>query len=727
MKLLFLTHPYPNYVPDLLLHGLRKLLGPAVVDFPRKDCLYEGVLGLGVCPDDQRCSGWFPTDNGQVDRSDVWAKAERGYFDLVVCDLRARPFLAEHLKRWPQRTVIIDGEDYPQKILPGPYIVCRRETDGSEYSIPLPMALPEEVFNWIARYDDVTKAYTIGFLGSTHDGARKQVVDTLARCYPQSLFQATAIPSSDAPTPKGRMGRDEYYRRLQQCRVVLTLAGAGYDTFRFWENAACNAVHAAAHMPLFIPDDFRDHHSILRFTTIDELRRRIDKLLADENRAKELVCHGRLQLISKHLTQHRAEYFLSRVKRAFRLESRGPAEAGISPGNSLRTALYPSTPMGHGVVKGNSAVLEGSPAIADRAAPAALHLGLVQGDGYGWGVCSRYLIQELSKIRPAQVLGSADGSAENSALKGALFQALTNVDFDAMFPKARAEHNFGYTFFENELTDRSKENAKRYDFVLGGSTWCLERMREKGIDNCAVLIQGIDPTLFSPIDDPVDPERFVIFSGGKFELRKGQDLVLRAVKIMQDKYPDVWLVNCWYNLWPASTRLMSYSPHIRFEHREGESWTQTMQRTYETNGLDGRRIVTCELMPQGLQRDLFARSDIGLFPNRCEGGTNLVLMEYMACAKPVIVSNTSGHKDIVHAGNALLLNALSPFNLVDAKGTLVGRWQEPSLDEVVAGLEFAYHHRTELKRYGRQAGIDLKQFTWAHSARRLLQVIQGQL
>ena len=50
MKLLFLTHPYPNYVPDLLLHGLRKLVGPTVVDYPRKDCVYDGVLGLGVCP-----------------------------------------------------------------------------------------------------------------------------------------------------------------------------------------------------------------------------------------------------------------------------------------------------------------------------------------------------------------------------------------------------------------------------------------------------------------------------------------------------------------------------------------------------------------------------------------------------------------------------------------------------------------------------------------------------
>jgi glycosyltransferase involved in cell wall biosynthesis len=352
-----------------------------------------------------------------------------------------------------------------------------------------------------------------------------------------------------------------------------------------------------------------------------------------------------------------------------------------------------------------------------------LHLGLVQGDGYGWGVCSRYLIQELTRHRAVAVLSPDDGSSGHAPLPGVLFQALKNVDFDPMFPKAQAERNLGYTFFENELTKRSKENAKRFEKVLGGSTWCLERMREKGILNGEVLIQGIDPELFYPIDDPTDPDRFVIFSGGKFELRKGQDLVLRAVKIMQDKYPDVWLVNCWYNLWPASTRLMSFSPHIRFEHHDNERWTDTMLRTYESNGLDPGRIVTCELMPQGLQRDLYSRTDIGLFPNRCEGGTNLVLMEYMACGKPVIASNASGHKDIVHDENALLLNRLAPFNVLDNKGALIARWEEPALDEIVAHLEHAYFHRPEMAQLGRQAGLDLKQRTWAHSAQQLLQII----
>lgn len=355
----------------------------------------------------------------------------------------------------------------------------------------------------------------------------------------------------------------------------------------------------------------------------------------------------------------------------------------------------------------------------------SIHLGLVKGENYGWGVCSRYLIEELSKVRSVHVISSDDGSDQNTNLPGVLFQALNNIDFDPMFPGARAQYNIGYTFFENELTERSIQNAKQLDFVLGGSSYCRDRMMEKGISNCGVLIQGIDPTIFYPIEEHTGSDRFVIFSGGKFELRKGQDLVLRAVKIMQEKYPDVWLVNCWYNLWPNSTRLMGYSQHIRFEYNENESWANTMYRTYIENGLDPDRIITQELVPQTQQRDLYALTDVGLFPNRCEGGTNLVLMEYMACAKPVIASYNTGHTDIINDQNALLLKQQSPYNIVDAKGKLIARWHESSLDEIVGCLEYAYHHRNRLKSLATQAGGDLKSFTWAHSASRLLSFLDG--
>jgi glycosyltransferase involved in cell wall biosynthesis len=354
--------------------------------------------------------------------------------------------------------------------------------------------------------------------------------------------------------------------------------------------------------------------------------------------------------------------------------------------------------------------------------PEKLYLGLVPGNNYGWGVCSRYLIQELSGRRPCHVLNPADGTAANDRLDGPLFQAFTGVDFFPMFPAARGTRNFGYTFFENELTALSVENARRWDKVLAGSTWCRDRLAEKGILNGGVLIQGVDPAVFYPVAEAPESERFVIFSGGKFELRKGQDLVLKAFRHLQDRYRDILLVNCWYNIWPESMQLMSYSKHIRFDYRP-LPWQELMQRTYAENGIDPARVITLDLVPNAEQRMLYARTDIGVFPNRCEGGTNLVLMEYMACGKPVIASFTSGHRDIVTPDNALLLSRLSDYNIVGPQGQPIARWQEPSPEELAAQIEYAYHHRDVIRRLGRRAGEDLKRFNWADSARRLLETI----
>jgi hypothetical protein len=316
-NILFFTHPYPNYVPDLLLHGLRKLLGPQVVDYPRKNCLYEGVLGLGVCPPDQLCPNWFPQDNGSVDREDIWHKIQHGFFNLIVCDARAVPALLEKLSDWPAGLVIIDGEDFPAKIRPGKYVVCRRETDGCDFSIPLPMAIPEEILQWISSYDEAPKQHSIGFLGSTHDGVRKQIADTIRQYYPDALLQTSIVPSGDNPSPDGRLGRDEYYRSVQKCRILLSLPGAGYDTFRFWENAACNAIHVSSRMPLFVPNDFIDYSHIFRFEKIEELRRIMDEILQGRVHSEEVISNNRYHLVTHHLTTKRAEYFLNKIKRAF--------------------------------------------------------------------------------------------------------------------------------------------------------------------------------------------------------------------------------------------------------------------------------------------------------------------------------------------------------------------------------------------------------------------------
>jgi glycosyltransferase involved in cell wall biosynthesis len=352
-----------------------------------------------------------------------------------------------------------------------------------------------------------------------------------------------------------------------------------------------------------------------------------------------------------------------------------------------------------------------------------LYLGLQSGKNYGWGVCSEYLIAELAELTPVHILSESDGSHENSNLPGKLFQALTNVNFFPLFEKARGAENYGYTFFENELTTYSLENAAKYNLILVGSSWCRDRLREKGINNSDVLIQGVDPQKFYPISYRKPSDNFVIFSGGKFELRKSQDLVLKAYKILQDKYDDIILVNCWYNLWPESIRLMASSPHIKLPNIQANSWRHFMQSVYQINGLDINRIETYELVPNYQLRGIYGCTDIGIFPNRCEGGTNLVMMEYMACAKPVIASNTSGHCDVVTNENALLLNDLKNINLYDRDNKLIARWQEPSLEELVDKIEYAYHNRDVLHWVGLKAAEDMSKYTWEQSAMDLLRIM----
>ena len=321
MNILFLTHSYPNYVPDFLLHGLRKLLGEKVVDYPKKECLYSGLQN-GKHPEIYYEPFWFPADNDNIDRDDIETRLKNKYFDYVICDVRAQSLyqsIYDKLSGVQVKLVVIDGEDFPVKINPGPFVICRRETDGTDYSIPLPMALPEEIFDRIVSYDDNPKSYSVGFLGSVgkQSESRYALIEKIAFYYPDSLLQVAPISESEDKHPDERVGLESYYDNLQRCSVVLTLRGAGHDTFRFWENAVCNALHVSEAMPLFIPDDFKDKRNIMRFSDIDQLRSIVDSHLSGRNETDQITQNSRQHLKDYHLTTKRATYFLDRIKSAF--------------------------------------------------------------------------------------------------------------------------------------------------------------------------------------------------------------------------------------------------------------------------------------------------------------------------------------------------------------------------------------------------------------------------
>ena len=347
-----------------------------------------------------------------------------------------------------------------------------------------------------------------------------------------------------------------------------------------------------------------------------------------------------------------------------------------------------------------------------------LFYGGQPGGTYGWGVCNRHLIDELAKLTTVVPLTEADPRWNSPALPGDLFAQLGNHEFIPVTP-ARGERNFAYTFFETEPNRRSVENAKRFDVLFAGSTWCVERMKAHGIPHGVVLVQGVDGRVFYPQPPARTDGKFRIFSGGKFELRKGQDLVLRAFKVLQRKYPDMILVTAWFNHWPKLMTLMAKAPDLRFELIAG-SWVEQMEHVYRLNGIDPGRVITLPLTPQAQMAEVYRESDLGLFPNRCEGGTNLVLMEYMACGRPAVATDGTGHRDVINEKNALPLRLLRDLTINGPDKTPAARWVEPTVDEIIAQVEFAYRHRTTAAALGRQAAADMKGWTWERAARTIL-------
>jgi glycosyltransferase involved in cell wall biosynthesis len=137
------------------------------------------------------------------------------------------------------------------------------------------------------------------------------------------------------------------------------------------------------------------------------------------------------------------------------------------------------------------------------------------------------------------------------------------------------------------------------------------------------------------------------------------------------------------------------------------------------HGLDLDRVITVGPRDHRLLAQLYHCSDLGLFPNRLEGGNNMVLMEYLACGKPAVVSYNSGHVDVVHRKNAILIETHRPMERYFG-AELVAIWNDPSLEETIEKLEWCYQNRDALTPLGRRAATDMKGFSWECLAQSLL-------
>ncbi|MEX0692931.1 MAG: glycosyltransferase family 4 protein [Rhodospirillales bacterium] len=330
------------------------------------------------------------------------------------------------------------------------------------------------------------------------------------------------------------------------------------------------------------------------------------------------------------------------------------------------------------------------------------------------------LLGPYLKAQPEVLRQINDASGQTLLSDTLLLHSLGNGFMHSPITERVSGHaNIGFIFFENgALNEAALTRARYFDSIIAGSSWNRDTIKAHGFESTAFVSQGVDLERFRPrAKSGAFGDRFVVFSGGKLELRKAQDTVLAAFKIFHTRHPDALLLSNWHNSWPVTARDIARSPHVDGSPDIDEMGVIDFNGWVIKAGLPDEAYRDVGPVPNAHLPPILSEVDVALFPNRCEGGTNLVAMEAMASGVPCILSANTGHLDIITGDNcyALQQQTVSPPD-IDPSGV----WRESDIDEILDVLESAYTDREEAQRRAR-AGVQFMQgLSWENQTRALI-------
>lgn len=272
----------------------------------------------------------------------------------------------------------------------------------------------------------------------------------------------------------------------------------------------------------------------------------------------------------------------------------------------------------------------------------------------------------------------------------------------------RGISNIGVAFLEQApLSREASLQLLQYPMIVAGSTWNQQLLEAAGAPRVELVLQGVDTSHFHPGPRRnLFPGRFLVFSGGKVEHRKGQDLVVRAFRIFAERHRDALLLTAWSSPWPqlaltlgANEGLLPATLALDGQ-LDAAGWTQR-------NGIAEDQAIHCGAVPNRAMARILREADVALFPNRAEGGTNLVAMECMASGVPVILSANTGHLDLLQDGTAIALRKQAH---VPGEGCL--GWGNSDLEEMVEALESVYQNRDAACARALEGAHNMSRLTW---------------
>lgn len=343
----------------------------------------------------------------------------------------------------------------------------------------------------------------------------------------------------------------------------------------------------------------------------------------------------------------------------------------------------------------------------------------------GYGVVGTNLLKALSQKLDIALfpIGNIDAGKAYTKLINKVISTGREFQDRSESPCLRVWHEFdlatrigsgpyyAFPFFElNQLDNIRINHLASTDGIIVASKWAQDILNQYSplVDKASVVPLGVDTSIFNH-DTPTVTNKCIFFNCGKWEKRKGHDVLLEMFKKAFPVEGDV-------ELW-----MLTSNPFLN------EKTSQEWERYYTS---DLRVKVYGRVNTQAGVANLMSQSNCGIFPSRAEGW-NLELLEMMAMGKHVIATNYSAHTEFCNEHNSRLINIT---RLEQAQDDIffdgsVGEWAsldgEP-FDEGVDHMRNFYQQWQSDNAITNKEGIKTAQeLSWDNTATQLEEVIYG--
>ena len=333
----------------------------------------------------------------------------------------------------------------------------------------------------------------------------------------------------------------------------------------------------------------------------------------------------------------------------------------------------------------------------------------------GYGVAGLNIVKALSKISSVALwtIGQAQITTQEDAniCKEAI--EMSSI-YDADRPCVRIWHQndlaqfvgkgkrIGFPIFELDTFNSVElHHLRNVDELFVCSNWAKNIIKNNDIDiPTKVVPLGVDASIFKPVQ-PAEREKTIFFNCGKWEIRKGHDILIKAFKQAFDENDNV-------ELW-----MMCQNP---FNSPQEEIQWQSLYH-------DPKIKIIPRVETQEQVYNIMTKIDCGVFPSRGEGW-NLEALELMACGKHVIATDYSAHTEFCTKDNADLVTITEKELAFDNKWFHgQGGWAKISEPQVEQLASYMKEFHLKQKRHTiNQNGVETAlKFSWDNTARKIIE------